>query len=57
VLMTEKDAVKCLKLGDDRHWYVPVDACFSATDGDLLLGIVMRSMATRIRSEDEVQLG
>jgi tetraacyldisaccharide 4'-kinase len=57
VLMTEKDAVKCSGLGDDRHWYVPVDACFSATDGDLLLGIVTRSMTTRIRSEDEVQLG
>ena len=26
VLMTEKDAVKCRRLADDRHWYVPVRA-------------------------------
>jgi tetraacyldisaccharide 4'-kinase len=57
VLMTEKDAVKCTGLGDDRHWYVPVDACFSDADGDALLGIVTQSMAARIRSEDEVPLG
>jgi len=26
VLMTEKDAVKCLAFADSRHWYVPVQA-------------------------------
>ena len=24
--MTEKDAVKCLKFSDSRHWYIPVKA-------------------------------
>ena len=57
VLMTEKDAVKCAAHADARHWYVPVDACFSDADGDALLGIVTLSMAARIRSEDEVPLG
>ena len=26
VVMTEKDAVKCLKFSDSRHWYMPVKA-------------------------------
>ncbi len=26
VLMTEKDAVKCLSFADDRHWSVPIEA-------------------------------
>ncbi|MDN5863015.1 MAG: tetraacyldisaccharide 4'-kinase, partial [Salinisphaera sp.] len=30
VLMTEKDAVKCHGLADQRHWAVPVTACFCA---------------------------
>ena len=29
VLMTEKDAVKCEKIADQRHWYVPVSAQLS----------------------------
>ncbi|GHA15543.1 tetraacyldisaccharide 4'-kinase [Arenicella chitinivorans] len=30
VLMTEKDAVKCDKIADHRHWYVPVSAQLSS---------------------------
>ncbi len=30
VIMTEKDAVKCVKWADERHWYLPVDAHFNA---------------------------
>ena len=26
VLMTEKDAVKCRRFAEDKHWYLPVDA-------------------------------
>jgi len=26
VIMTEKDAVKCTRLANDRHWYLPIDA-------------------------------
>ena len=44
VLMTEKDAVKCLGFASARHWYVPVDAGFSAADAAALrravLGVV-----------------
>ncbi len=29
VLMTEKDAVKCERFADERHWYVPVEAVLS----------------------------
>lgn len=40
VLMTEKDAVKCAGLADVRHWYVPVAAQFSVSDGAALMGVV-----------------
>ena len=29
ILMTEKDAVKCERFADARHWYVPVEAALS----------------------------
>lgn len=44
VLMTEKDAVKCADLADERYWYVPVDAGFDAADEATLLGVVLRSI-------------
>ncbi|HTV97978.1 MAG TPA: tetraacyldisaccharide 4'-kinase [Steroidobacteraceae bacterium] len=48
VLMTEKDAVKCLNVAaDERHWYVPVNACFEAGESHTLLGIVMQRIAHR----------
>jgi tetraacyldisaccharide 4'-kinase len=37
VLMTEKDAVKCRGLADERHWYLPVAAVFAPFDQQLLL--------------------
>jgi len=40
VLMTEKDAVKCGGLADERHWYVPVSACFDGGESTKLLDIV-----------------
>jgi tetraacyldisaccharide 4'-kinase len=36
VLMTEKDAVKCLPFADQRLWYVPVSAEFSEADARTL---------------------
>jgi tetraacyldisaccharide 4'-kinase len=48
VLMTEKDAVKCGTWVDDRHWSVPVEACFGGADGRALLEIVVKCIdATR----------
>lgn len=37
VIMTEKDAVKCVGLGDVRHWYLPVKAKVSAGLAEKLL--------------------
>jgi tetraacyldisaccharide 4'-kinase len=42
VLMTEKDAVKCARLADQRHWFVPIDAGIDAADATALLAIVFR---------------
>jgi len=36
VVMTEKDAVKCSKFSDSRHWYVPVDAELTESFADAL---------------------
>ena len=41
VLMTEKDAVKCRHAADERHWYVPVSACFEGGESTTLLEIVI----------------
>ena len=40
VLMTEKDAVKCERFADARHWCVPVDAVLSSELEDRLLEIL-----------------
>lgn len=45
VLMTEKDAVKCAGLADERHWCVPVNATFESAESAALLDIVMRRIA------------
>ena len=47
VLMTEKDAVKCAGAADERHWYVPVNACFEASESHTLLNVVMHRIANR----------
>ena len=41
VLMTEKDAVKCRELADERLWYVPVAAQLPARDAHELLSRVL----------------
>ncbi|MEZ5475381.1 MAG: tetraacyldisaccharide 4'-kinase [Steroidobacteraceae bacterium] len=40
VLMTEKDAVKCAGLGDERLWYLPVSAHFNALEATELLAAI-----------------
>ena len=30
VIMTEKDAIKCMAFASDRHWFLPVTACISS---------------------------
>jgi len=47
VLMTEKDAVKCRHAADERHWYVPVSACFEGGESTTLLEIVIARIAER----------
>jgi tetraacyldisaccharide 4'-kinase len=46
VLMTEKDAVKCRGLADDRHWAVRLDMVVSETDTVRVLGLVDRVMGS-----------
>ncbi len=57
VLMTEKDAVKCTGLADDRHWYVPVDAGFGEADAKALVGIIIGRIAAQHRRDGGVQHG
>ncbi len=45
VLMTEKDAVKCARVADERHWYVPVNAHFDGGESNALLEIVTHCIA------------
>lgn len=40
VLMTEKDAVKCIDFAGTEHWYLEVGAVFAPADGERLLDIV-----------------
>jgi tetraacyldisaccharide 4'-kinase len=57
VLMTEKDAVKCKKLADDRHWYIPVDVVFDEADATKLMEIVTMKINDRKPKADEVEHG
>ncbi|MEN8261489.1 MAG: tetraacyldisaccharide 4'-kinase [Pseudomonadota bacterium] len=43
VLMTEKDAVKCLPFADQRIWYVPVKARVDQRFGDRLLTLLQET--------------
>ena len=47
VLMTEKDAVKCTAFAGERHWYVPVAACFDEGESNSLLDIVVSRIEKR----------
>ena len=40
VLMTEKDAVKCRRFADSRHWCVPIEAKLPETFGVRLLALL-----------------
>jgi len=41
VIMTEKDAVKCVAFADERCWYVPVTAEFSESEANKLIDLVL----------------
>ena len=45
VLMTEKDAVRCRELADERLWYVPVVARFTEPQSRELLDLVVQALA------------
>jgi len=50
VLMTEKDAVKCRAIADDRHWFVPVSASPDPALGPAILSTVQAvSQLQRLR--------
>ncbi len=44
IIMTEKDAVKCAGMADERHWYLAVNAVFA---DDFLLGLERRLRAIK----------
>ena len=50
VLMTEKDAVKCERFADERHWYVPVTAVLSSELEAKLL-TVLRGRGVPVQSD------
>jgi tetraacyldisaccharide 4'-kinase len=50
ILMTEKDAVKCAAVADQRMWYVPVTAHVAATDRARLLGAVDAVLAGGVKT-------
>jgi tetraacyldisaccharide-1-P 4'-kinase len=39
--MTEKDAVKCERFADQRHWFVPVEAVLGEEERRAVLDLVM----------------
>ncbi|MGZ4981270.1 MAG: tetraacyldisaccharide 4'-kinase [Methylobacter sp.] len=45
VLMTEKDAVKCMEFADDQHWYIPVNAVPEAGFSEQLLSLLREKMS------------
>jgi tetraacyldisaccharide 4'-kinase len=47
VLMTEKDAVKCLSFADDRYWSVPLQLEVSAADTEIVLNLLERIIRYR----------
>ena len=47
VLMTEKDAVKCVSFADPRLWSVPTAAMFSEAQARELLDHVLRKIESR----------
>jgi tetraacyldisaccharide 4'-kinase len=49
VFMTEKDAVKCSAFAGERHYYVPVTACFDSGESTTLLDIVRSKITNRDR--------
>lgn len=50
VLMTQKDAVKCRRIADDRLWYVPVVARFSDPEAEELMRVVVGALAPAART-------
>lgn len=50
IMMTEKDAVKCVAFANDRMWSVPVEARFTDADAAALLDLI--SNATGLKMDD-----
>jgi len=50
VLMTEKDAVKCVRFADPRWWLVPTEAAFTERQARELLEHVLRKIGSRSSS-------
>lgn len=42
LLMTEKDAVKCMEFAEEHWWYLPVDAVFSSDDNEIIMTDIVK---------------
>jgi tetraacyldisaccharide 4'-kinase len=42
LVMTEKDAVKCMGFAEEHWWYLPVDAVFSTNDNELIITDIIK---------------
>ncbi|MFL6617820.1 MAG: tetraacyldisaccharide 4'-kinase [Povalibacter sp.] len=50
VLMTEKDAVKCLSFADERHWYVPLQLHVEPQDAAKVSALIDEVLRFRLGS-------
>jgi tetraacyldisaccharide 4'-kinase len=50
VLMTEKDAVKCLEIADSRHWSVALELDIGATDRAVVSSVIDRVLQQATRA-------
>lgn len=41
LLMTEKDAVKCITIANENTWYLPINAHFEQNQGEQLIELIM----------------
>ncbi|KFI21687.1 tetraacyldisaccharide 4'-kinase [Nitrosococcus oceani] len=51
VLMTEKDAVKCIRFARDNYWYVPMDVSLPASFGTQVLSLLQQAAKKKLNIE------
>ena len=55
IIMTEKDAVKCLEFADERYWYMKIDVKMnSILQENILKKIHLREITNEVKADDNV---